>query len=248
MITGSPASRCRTEVSGALCCSGPTTRCGSGRERRLGRDRSDVVASGVRQADGPPHLGTARPSGRARGVDQQRPWGSQLGIGWYRRRRFQPVGPGHCAVGDDAVGRGPAVHDQRLHAGAPRRGGHLGEGRGAGDRAHHAGVGVLVGELVGPQLPGGRHGSDADGERRGMRLQRGNRVVTEHRDPVGRVGRDRQQGAGGPLEIDCDLGPGARPGVVAEGKLIGRSLRPWRESQPSQAFLRTRTTRTCVSS
>ena len=40
MITGWPASRCRTEVSGALCCSGPTTRCGPG-----GKADSAVMAA-----------------------------------------------------------------------------------------------------------------------------------------------------------------------------------------------------------
>jgi hypothetical protein len=40
MITGCPANRCRTDVSGALCCSGPTTRWGPG-----GNADSAVIAS-----------------------------------------------------------------------------------------------------------------------------------------------------------------------------------------------------------
>jgi hypothetical protein len=118
------------------------------------------------------------------------------------------------------------VHDERGHAGGFGRLGHSRQAAGAGDRGDHIRVGVLVGEFAGSQLTGGRYRADAHGERRGVRLQRRDGVLTDDRDALRGFRGGGQQRSGGAVEIGGHLGPRPGPGIVCECHVLRRGLGP----------------------
>ena len=117
------------------------------------------------------------------------------------------------------------MHDERVQADDSGRFPHGGQAADTGDRGDHARVRILVGEFVRAQLTGGRHRADAHGERRGVRLQGRDGVLTDDGDALRGVRRGGEQRPGGALQIRRHLRPGPRQGIVCQRYVLRRSLR-----------------------